>query len=173
MEISEQLIIQLQQDFRKSRALAEKALSQLTSEQFFIKPETDSNSIAILIQHLSGNMISRWTDFYATDGEKENRNRDKEFEDQQVSQDQLMEAWERGWSVFFSVLDALKPEDLERTIYIRKEAHSVLQAFIRQHSHYNYHIGQIVQLAKMLKGGLFVSLSIPKNQSEQFNKSFR
>lgn len=171
--VTEQLLELFREDFRKSKILAEKAIGQLSDDQLFENPEPESNDIAIIIHHMSGNMISRWTDFYTTDGEKEYRNRDSEFEDRKMTRGQLMDEWEKGWNVFMSVIDSMTVADLLKTVYIRKEPHTVLKAVMRQHSHYNYHIGQIVQLAKMLKGSGFTSLSIPKGESEKFNNEHK
>ena len=115
-------------------------------------------------------MISRWTDFLTTDGEKPDRNRDGEFENDINDKEQLLLYWEKGWKVFLDTLHSLKPEDLHRTIYIRKEAHSAMEAINRQLAHYSYHVGQIVYAAKMLKTEEWKSLSIPKNKSDEFNR---
>jgi hypothetical protein len=173
MNSSELFIDLFKVEFRKSKALAEKAMAQLDDQQLFQIPAEGSNSIAIIVRHVAGNMISRWTDFYTSDGEKPDRNRDSEFEQPEFSRNELMARWENGWKVFLDVIDNLKEDDLLKTVYIRKEPHSVMQAVFRQHAHYNNHIGQIVQLAKMLKGGSFVSLSIPKGESEKFNSNFK
>ncbi|HET6225485.1 MAG TPA: DUF1572 family protein [Bacteroidia bacterium] len=152
--------------FKNYKALAEKSFAQLDLESdFHFLLDEESNSIALLIKHISGNMISRWTDFLTTDGEKPNRNRDEEFIDRKETRAQLMEKWDTGWNVFFDTLNSLKEDDLLKKITIRQEELTVLQALTRQTAHYCYHIGQIVFLAKHLKGGNWKSLSIPKNQS--------
>ena len=150
--------------FRGLKKLGEKTFAQLVAEDYFWKPNEEANSIAILMQHLSGNMLSRWTDFLTTDGEKPNRNRDSEFEDSLKDKEGLMAAWEKGWSCLFAALDQLSEEDLLKTVYIRSEPHSVIQAIERQVSHYSVHLGQIVLLAKLRKGEQWQTLSIPKRK---------
>lgn len=154
-------------EFHRNKTLADKALAQLTEADFTKKASPESNSIQVLVQHLAGNMISRWTDFLSTDGEKDWRNRDGEFEEQKLSHAGLMQLWEKGWNVLFNTLDALTVENLEQTIHIRKEPMTVTQALLRQISHYSYHVGQIVQLAKEWKGEEWKTLSIPKNKSSE------
>jgi hypothetical protein len=150
--------------FLQYKAMAEKAIDQLEADQLFIQSNEDSNSIAIVVKHMAGNMISRWTDFFTTDGEKPDRNRDGEFENDTADKKALMLRWEQGWGVFTNTLNSIKPEDLQRTVYIRGEAHSVLEAINRQLAHYSYHVGQIVYVAKMLKKTEWNSLSIPKKK---------
>ncbi|HRG38376.1 MAG TPA: DUF1572 family protein [Bacteroidia bacterium] len=157
--------------FKNYKSLAEKSFVQLQNdEDFHFTPDPESNSIALLIKHMSGNMISRWTDFLTTDGEKPNRNRDDEFMDRGETRVQLMEKWDAGWKVFFDTLNSLKEEDLLKKITIRQEELTVLQALTRQTAHYCYHVGQIVFLAKHLKSENWKSLSIPKNQSTSHTK---
>jgi hypothetical protein len=152
--------------FRNYRRLAESSFDQLKdNEAFHYSPDAESNSIAVLIKHMSGNMISRWTDFLTTDGEKPNRNRDKEFIEGKESKEELIECWNKGWTVFFDTLNSLKEEDLMKTITIRGEELTVTQALTRQTAHYSYHIGQIVFLAKHIKSTAWNSLSIPRNRS--------
>lgn len=152
--------------FKNYRSLAEKSFAQLKNDQeFHFVPDEESNSIAVLIKHISGNMISRWTDFLTTDGEKPNRNRDEEFVGRQETREQLLQQWDKGWDVFFNTLNSLKEEDLLKNILIRQETLTVTQALTRQTAHYCYHIGQIVYLAKHLRSEKWQSLSIPKNQS--------
>ena len=151
------------------KTIAEKAIEQLLPEQLFLSVNEDSNSIATIIKHLSGNMISRWTDFLTTDGEKEWRNRDAEFEKTIKTKKELLETWEKGWDCFFNAINGLKPEQLSQIIYIRNEGHSVIEAINRQLAHYPYHVGQIVFYAKMLKKNEWNSLSIPKNKSNDYN----
>lgn len=155
--------------FLQYKKLAEKAMEQLEPEQLFIQPNEDSNSIAVVVKHMAGNMISRWTDFLTSDGEKPNRNRDTEFENDLKDKPLLLKRWEQGWNVFLDTLTSLKPEDLNKTVYIRGEAHLVLEAINRQMAHYSYHVGQIVYAAKLLKKDNWNSLSIPKNKSGDFN----
>lgn len=150
--------------FLQYKVLAERAMEQVEPAQLFIQPNEDSNSIAILVRHMAGNMISRWTDFFTADGEKPDRNRDSEFEHDVQDKEFLLKRWEQGWNVFLDTLTAIKPEDLTRTVYIRGEAHTVLEAVNRQMAHYSYHVGQIVYVAKMLKMGEWSSLSIPKKK---------
>ncbi|HSH65771.1 MAG TPA: DUF1572 family protein [Bacteroidia bacterium] len=152
--------------FNNYKTLAEKSFAQLMNEEdFHFSPDKESNSIAVLIKHISGNMISRWTDFLTSDGEKPYRNRDEEFIDRNETKEQLMEKWKNGWEVFFTTLNSLKENDLLKKITIRQEELTVIQALTRQTAHYSYHIGQIVFLAKHLSGEKWKSLSIPKNQS--------
>lgn len=160
--MAERFLISAINQFAFYKSLAEKAMIQLSDEQLFYQSNDSSNSIAQLISHLSGNMISRWTDFLTSDGEKDWRNRDAEFESKQhLTRVDLMNEWERGWSVLFSALDNLSDEDLQRTVYIRNEPHLVMQAIIRQLTHYAYHVGQIVYISKMLLDKQFQCLSIP------------
>lgn len=151
--------------FLQYKKMAEQAMDQVTPTQLFIQPNEDSNSIGIIVKHMAGNMISRWTDFFTSDGEKPGRNRDSEFENDLPDKALLLKRWEQGWNVFLDTLTSLKPEDLVRTVYIRNEPHSVLEAINRQLAHYTYHVGQVVYLAKMLKEGEWTSLSIPKKKS--------
>jgi hypothetical protein len=131
--------------------------------------DPESNSIAIIVKHLAGNMRSRWTDFLTTDGEKPDRNRDSEFDAPPATRAALMELWEAGWQRVFTALEPLNDSDLERTVYIRNEPHSVMQAINRQVAHYALHIGQIIFLAKHLQSSRWVSLSIPRGKSGDFN----
>jgi hypothetical protein len=157
--------------FKNYRNLAEKSFEQLQNEEdFHFVPDQESNSIALLIKHMSGNMISRWTDFLTSDGEKPNRNRDEEFVDRGETKEQLMERWNDGWTVFFNTLNSLKENDLMKKIRIRGEELTVIQALSRQTAHYAYHVGQIVYLAKHLKSSNWKSLSIPRNQSTLYSK---
>jgi hypothetical protein len=157
--------------FRAYRKLAEKALAQLRGEEYFITLDEEANSIAVIMKHLAGNMLSRWTNFLTTDGEKPDRNRDMEFViEPRTSKSEVENYWEKGWQRTFETLSALQPEDLLRTVMIRGETHTVLQSINRQLAHYPYHIGQIVFLAKHFRSSDWKSLSIPKNQSVEFNK---
>lgn len=156
--------------FHYYKSLADKAFEQIDDNAFHKQADDDSNSITIIMQHIAGNMLSRWTDFYKSDGEKEWRHRDNEFEDQKLSKTELMEFWEKGWKCCFEIIDNLKPEDLEKTIYIRNEAHTVIDAVNRQLAHYPYHVGQIVYLCRMYRKDEWKSLSIPKNKSNEFNQ---
>lgn len=157
--------------FRAYQKLAERALEQLRDEEYFISLDSDSNSVAVIMKHLAGNMLSRWTDFLTTDGEKPERNRDLEFViEPQMSRSEVMEYWEKGWQRTFASLESLQPEDLLRTVLIRGEKHTVLQAINRQLAHYPSHIGQIVFLAKHFRSTEWRTLSIPKNRSAEFNQ---
>jgi hypothetical protein len=156
--------------FRQYKRLAERAMQQVTDEQLFAVLDPEANSIAIIVKHMAGNMRSRWTDFLTTDGEKPNRNRDNEFVDPPATRSALLDEWEDGWSRIFSALEPLTDADLSRTITIRGEAHSVMQAINRQLAHYPHHVGQIVVLAKHFACDHWQSLSIPRNRSAEFNR---
>ena len=156
--------------FRGQKALADKAAAQLSDEEFFRAIDAESNSVALIMKHMAGNMRSRWTDFLTTDGEKPDRHRDSEFEREGEDRRAVTELWEAGWAVLFATLAALKPDDMMRTVTIRGEPHTVVEAVNRQLSHYGQHTGQIVFLAKHLKSSDWQTLSIPRGQSETFNK---
>lgn len=151
------------------KTIAEKAMEQLEEEQLFFTANEDTNSISIIIKHMAGNMLSRWTDFLTTDGEKEWRNRDGEFETGSETKEELMQLWKKGWDCFFNAINSLQPEQLSQIIYIRNEGQTAMDAINRQLAHYPYHIGQIVFYAKMLKTTEWNSLSIPKNKSNDYN----
>ena len=149
---------------------AEGAINQLDDKQLFAAPSEESNSVAVIIKHLWGNMLSRWTDFLTTDGEKEWRDRDSEFEiTANTSKADLIKKWEEGWECMFKALEPLTPNDLGHKVYIRGEGYTVIKAIQRQLAHYSSHIGQIVYVAKMLKDKDWKTLSIPKGQSKAFN----
>lgn len=150
--------------------LGDKTFEQLTDEQIFWQYNEESNSIATIVKHVSGNMISRWTNFLTEDGEKPWRNRDSEFSNSLKNKTDVIELWENGWRVFLDALSEINEQNLESTIYIRGEAHSVLDAVNRQLAHYPYHIGQMVYIAKMLKNNDWKTLSIARNTSEDFNQ---
>lgn len=157
--------------FVQYKLLGEKAMEQLNESQLNWAPSPESNSIVLIVKHLHGNMISRWTDFLITDGEKEWRNRDAEFEsDKNLSISEVNNMWNECWALFFRTLDSLVEDDLKKKVKIRAEEHSVLEALQRQTAHYSYHIGQIVYLAKACKDKDWLSLSIPKNKSKEFNE---
>jgi hypothetical protein len=150
---------------RKLKAQAEKAISQVDDSQFFALLDEDANSIALIMKHVAGNMRSRWTDFLTTDGEKPDRNRDTEFEQESNdTRDAIVARWNAGWEVLFDALSSLKPNDLGKTVTIRNEPHTVVQAIHRQVSHYSAHVGQIVLLAKHFAGSRWQTLSIPKKK---------
>lgn len=151
--------------------LADKTFVQLDDKDFHFRPNEESNSIAIIIQHMAGNMLSRFTNFLTEDGEKEWRQRDDEFEIHNHSKQQLIGIWENGWRCFLDVLESLTEADLLKTIYIRKEPLTVLDAINRQFAHYPYHIGQIIFIGKIIKGIDWESLSIPKGKSQEYNQS--
>lgn len=169
MQTAELYFSSLKKQLLYYKAIGEKAILQLEPEQLFIATNEDSNSIAAIVKHISGNMLSRWTDFLTTDGEKEWRNRDAEFENDLITPEALFEAWNAGWDCFLNTIDSLKPEDLSKIIYIRNEGQTVLDAINRQLAHYPYHIGQIVFCAKQLKNTNWDSLSIPRNKSNNYN----
>lgn len=148
--------------------LGEKTFEQIPEERLFVQYNENSNSIASIVKHLWGNMVSRWTDFLSTDGEKEWRNRDAEFENDISTKAEMLEKWNEGWTVFLQTLSSLKEEDLNKIIYIRNQGHTVLEAINRQLAHYPYHVGQIVLIGKMY-AAQWQSLSIPKGNSRQFN----
>lgn len=153
------------------KTLGEKAIAQLEPGQLVFQFNEDSNSIATVVKHLSGNMISRWTDFLTSDGEKPFRQRDHEFENESLNQTQIMELWNQGWKTLFDTLDQLNQDDLDKIIYIRNEGHTVMEAINRQLAHYPYHVGQIVYIAKALKSGPWNTLSIARNQSKTYNNN--
>ena len=156
--------------FRYYKKLAERAMEQVTDEQLFANLDEEANSIAIVVKHMAGNMRSRWTDFLTTDGEKPDRDRDTEFVDPPATREALLAAWEDGWNRVFGALEPLSDADLGRTVTIRGEAHSVMQAVNRQVAHYSHHVGQIVLLAKHFACDHWQSLSVPRNKSEEFNR---
>lgn len=159
----------IKKQFVYYKQLGDKTFEQLSDEALFHAPGPDSNSISVIVQHLHGNMLSRWTNFMTTDGEKDWRNRDAEFETVVNNRQDMLRIWEEGWQCFFTALEGLQAHDLGTIIYIRNQGHTVMEAINRQLAHYPYHIGQIAFLGKMLSGGNWKSLSIPKNASAQFN----
>ena len=156
--------------FRYYKKLAERAMEQMPDKHLSTILDGESNSIAIIVKHLAGNMRSRWTDFLTTDGEKADRDRDSEFEKPATARAQMMAQWESGWAVMFTALEGLTDTDLARTVMIRGEAHSVMRAINRQLAHYPYHIGQIVMLARHFAGEGWTSLTVPRGKSAEFNK---
>ena len=157
--------------FRYYKQLAERAMEQSPDDALFRLLDGESNSIAIIVKHMAGNMRSRWTDFLTSDGEKPDRNRDSEFEHPPRRRDELLRMWEDGWARLFSALEPLSEADLAKTVLIREEAHSVMQAINRQIAHYANHIGQIALLAKHFAGDDWQSLTIPRSRSGDFNRS--
>lgn len=156
--------------FRYYKKLADGAMAQVSDEQLFATLDAEANSVAIIVKHMAGNMRSRFTDFLTADGEKPTRDRDSEFVDPAPSREALLSDWEKGWSSLFTAIEPLTEGDLARTITIRGEAHSVMQALNRQTVHYSYHVGQIVLLAKHFAGDHWQSLSVPRNKSAEFNR---
>lgn len=169
MEINNVYLESVKKQMLYYKTIAEKAIEQLEDEQLFISVNEDTNSIAAIVKHMSGNMLSRWTDFLTTDGEKEWRDRDAEFEASFQSKEELLKTWNTGWDCFFNAINTLQPEQLLQIIYIRNEGQTAIDAINRQLAHYPYHIGQIVFYAKMLKKSDWNSLSIPKNKSNDYN----
>lgn len=170
MDLGAHFLENSRREFRGIKALADKAIGQLDDAQFFAAPDAESNSVAINVKHVAGNLRSRWTNFLTTDGEKPDRRRDTEFEiAPEDTRAALLERWEAGWGVLFTALDALVPADCLRTVIIRGEAHTVVQAVHRQMTHYGYHVGQIVFLAKQQRTAAWHTLSVPRNQSAAFN----
>lgn len=169
MDATTSYLESVKKQFLYYKMLGEKAMDQLEPEQLFVSANEDTNSIAVIVKHLTGNMLSRWTDFLTTDGEKETRNRDGEFESDLETKDEVLAVWNKGWDCFLSALDSLQPEQLSEIIYIRNEGHTVIEAINRQLAHYPYHVGQIVFYAKQLKNSEWNSLSIPKNKSANYN----
>lgn len=159
----------VQKQFEYYKYLGDKTIEQAPEEGLFWQYNEDSNSIAIIVKHLSGNMISRWTDFLTTDGEKENRNRDAEFENDLGTKEELIKVWNDGWKVLLDTIYALKEEDLAKEVFIRNMGHTVTEAINRQLAHYPYHVGQMVFIGKMICAEKWVSLSIPKGKSETYN----
>ena len=155
-------------EFKKYRKMADAAVAQVPEGNWFVRLDPETNSLAVLMKHMSGNMRSRWTDFLTTDGEKADRNRDGEFEEETDTPATIRERWEKGWGCLFEAIEGLSDADLSRTVTIRGEPHTVLQALQRQLTHYAYHVGQIVFLAKHLAGPEWRSLSIPRGKSKEF-----
>ncbi len=156
--------------FEYYKQLGEKTFAQIEDEKLFWQYNDESNSIAAIVKHLWGNMLSRWTDFLTTDGEKEWRNRDAEFENNIATKDELIEKWNKGWQCLFNALNSLTNDDLEKIIYIRNQGQPVVDAINRQLCHYSYHVGQIVFLGKMIANENWTSLSIPKGNSAKYNE---
>ncbi|GIZ10512.1 DUF1572 family protein [Flavobacterium sp. UMI-01] len=169
MEINTIYLESIKKQFLYYKTLGEKAMDQLEPEQLFIQTNEDTNSIATIVKHLVGNMLSRWTDFLTSDGEKDWRNRDSEFENDIATKEALFKIWNQGWQCLLNTLDDLQPEDLAKIIYIRNEGHTVVEAINRQLAHYPYHIGQLIFYAKQLKKTNWDSLSIARNHSKNYN----
>jgi hypothetical protein len=155
--------------FKMYKQLGEKAMAQTGDAELNWQANEDSNSIAMIVKHMWGNMLSRWTDFLTTDGEKPWRKRDAEFDHEEMSRDEMMNRWNEGWARLFDTLDSLGDDDLEKIIYIRNEGHTVMEAINRQIAHYSYHAGQIVYISKLRSNTEWNSLSIPRNKSSEYN----
>ena len=170
--VGEALLASFHHNFQQYKALADRALAQISPDEWLRQPAPGSNSAAVIVQHLVGNLRSRFTDFLTTDGEKPTRQRDQEFEEPATAAGiaALQAEWHAAWQILFTLLDELRADDLLRTVLIRGEAHTVLQAVQRQVAHYASHVGQLVQLAKIIRGEDFQSLSIPRGMSQQFNQ---
>lgn len=169
MNADQSYLESVKKQFLYYKMLGEKAIDQLEPSQLFVSFNEDTNSIATIVKHISGNMLSRWTDFLTSDGEKEWRNRDSEFENDLQSMEEVLEVWNKGWTCLENALESLNPDQLSDIIYIRNEGHTVIEAINRQLAHYPYHVGQIVFYAKQLKNSEWNSLSIPKNKSGNYN----
>ena len=170
--VGEALLASFRHNFQQYKALADRALAQISPDEWLRQPAPGSNSAAVIVQHLVGNLRSRFSDFLTTDGEKPTRQRDQEFEEPATAAGiaALQAEWHAAWQILFTLLDELRADDLLRTVLIRGEAHTVLQAVQRQVAHYASHVGQLVQLAKIIRGEDFQSLSIPRGMSQQFNQ---
>ncbi len=168
--ITDNYLESIRKQFEYYKLLGEKAMAQVPDEKLSWQYNEDSNSIATIVKHLWGNMLSRWTGFLTSDGEKDWRNRDAEFENDIHTRDELMQKWNEGWNCLLRALNALAAGDLDKIVYIRNEGHTVMEAVNRQFAHYIYHVGQIVLLSKMCADNGWVALTIPKGNSEAFNK---
>jgi uncharacterized damage-inducible protein DinB len=171
MNIAAEFVSAIRNAFESNKRLADRAIAQLPDEKLRVALDANTNSIAVIMKHLAGNLTSRWTDFLTTDGEKPGRNRDAEFVDSFHSRAEILEAWERGWSCLFDSLLSLTPQDLEKTVTIRGEPHSVPLALSRSLGHACYHVGQIVQIARIHAGDNWTTLTIPRGGSQQFNQA--
>lgn len=160
----------LRKQFEYYKLLGERSFDQLNEKELFWSYNESSNSIAVMVNHLWGNMMSRWTDFLTTDGEKEWRERDLEFEDVIGNRKEMMRKWNEGWACLFTALDTVNKENIDQTVFIRNQEHSIPEAINRQLAHYAYHVGQIVYVARMIRDQEWMSLSIPKGQSATFNE---
>ena len=168
--MQENYLDSVRKQFEYYKLLGERTFGQLSEEELLWQYNEESNSIAIIVNHITGNMKSRWTDFLSTDGEKEWRDRDREFEAEIKTREELESRWEEGWECLFSALRLITVDNFDTTVYIRNQGHSIVEAINRQLAHYAYHIGQIVYVGRMLKGSDWESLSIPKGSSSTYNK---
>jgi Protein of unknown function (DUF1572) len=156
--------------FHGYKKLAERAIERVSDEEFFVAIDAEANSIALVVKHIAGNLRSRWTDFLTTDGEKDFRDRDTEFEVLADTREALMQNWETGWRILFESIEPLTADDFSRNVTIRGEPHTIVEAINRQLTHYAYHVGQIVLLAKHFRSSEWITLSVPRKQSAQFNQ---
>lgn len=174
MDFAAQFLENATKEFHALKGHADRAFAQLDDDRFFATPDPESNSVAIISRHISGNLLSRWRDFLTADGEKPDRHRDGEFEiPENATREQFMAAWEKGWALVFEEMGKLKPEDVTKTVTIRGEPHTLVAAIHRQLSHNASHIGQIVYLAKHWAGADWRTLSVPRGRSEEFNREMR
>lgn len=174
MDLAAHYLEEAARQMRGHKRLAEGAIAQLSDEELFRVIDPESNSVAIIIKHMAGNMRSRFVDFLTSDGEKPTRHRDQEFVvDDKTTRADVMRWWDEGWAIVFDAISALKPEDVSRTVTVRGEPHSVLQAINRQVAHYAHHSGQILFLAKHLRSTNWKTLSVPRGQSEEFNAKMK
>ena len=164
MRFDDAYLTDVRVQFEKMKQLAEGAIAQVTDDQLLVSLDPESNSLAVIMKHMAGNLRSRFTDFLSTDGEKPNRNRDGEFEVDKATREQILADWESGWKVLFATLQTLTADDLLRDVFIRAERHSVIQALDRQLTHHSYHVGQIVFLAKHLRSEEWKTLSLPRRR---------
>ena len=167
--MKDKYLASVSKEFRYYKQLGERTFEQLEDDQLFFQPHVEGNSIAILVNHIAGNMFSRWTDFLTSDGEKKWRNRDQEFEKVLTNRKDLLTTWDEGWSCLFEALESCKSVELDQIVFIRNIGHTLTEAINRQLAHYSYHIGQIVFMGKLLKQDQWLSLSIPKNKSVSYN----
>jgi hypothetical protein len=171
-QVGQHYLADIVRQLEKLKRMAEDAMRQVKHDQFFLAPDPESNSIALILKHVAGNMRSRWRDFLTTDGEKADRHRDREFElEASDTRAALMERWDEGWGYALGTIRALRPDDLQKTVTTRREPHTVLEAIDRQVTHYAYHVGQIVYLAKHLAGPSWKTLSIPRGRSRDYDVS--
>lgn len=159
--------------FKMYKSLGDKTIEQLQFEHLSWHYNNESNSIIVLVKHIKGNMLSRWTDFLHSDGEKEWRHRDKEFEESTFTKDQVIQIWEEGWKCLFDAIENLTDEQLENIIYIRQQPLTVMDAILRQLAHYSYHVGQMVYIGKMIRNDQWHNLSIPRGHSEDYNNAMK
>jgi hypothetical protein len=166
----ETYLTSVRKQFAYYKLLGEKTMSQLRDDEFYWQYNNASNSIAIIVKHLAGNMLSRWTDFLTSDGEKEWRQREAEFDNDLPDSRAILAAWNEGWDCLFAALDNINEHNIHTTVYIRNQGHSVIEAIHRQLAHYSYHVGQMVYIGRMIRGDKWTSLSIPRGQTDRFNR---